>query len=94
MVRKLTQRPSARVRGVIFPFDPLRDVPFVISCVECDCDSPESYEEALVAGWTHITFAPFALAENFFGFCPQHRFTELELLAGKLQDEQPGKDAP
>ena len=93
-MRKLTQRPSVRERGVTFPFDPLRDMPFVISCVECDCDSPDSYDEAIVAGWTHITFAPFALAENFFCFCPEHRFTELELLAVKLQDEQPGKDAP
>jgi hypothetical protein len=49
-----------------------RDVPFSISCYECDCDSPESLEEALKAGWTKIQYTPDGLAENFLGFCPEH----------------------
>jgi len=65
---------------VTFPFDPLRDVPFSISCLECDCDSPDSYEEAIAAGWTEITYEPNGMMENFFGYCPEHRPPELDSL--------------
>src|SRR5262245_62123860 len=29
-----------------------RDVPFSISCYECDCDGPESLDQAIAEGWT------------------------------------------
>lgn len=48
------------------------DVPFSLSCVDCDCDSPDSLEEALAAGWTDIQYTPDGLAENFLGYCPEH----------------------
>ena len=48
------------------------DVPFSLSCVFCDCDSPDSLEEALAAGWTSIQYTPDGLAENFLGYCPEH----------------------
>ena len=73
-----------------FPFDPLRDVPFSISCLECDCDSPGSYEEAIAAGWTEITYEPNGMMENFFGYCPEHRQTELE----SPMNESPGNQPP
>jgi hypothetical protein len=47
------------------------DVPFTLSCYGCDCDSPDSYEEAIAAGWTDIQFTPDGLAENYLGFCPE-----------------------
>jgi hypothetical protein len=49
-----------------------RDVPFSISCYECDIDSPESLDQALAEGWTDIQYTPDGLAENFLGFCPEH----------------------
>lgn len=48
-----------------------RDVPFSISCYDCDIDSPDSLDEALAAGWTEIQYTPDGLAENFLGFCPE-----------------------
>jgi hypothetical protein len=53
------------------------DVPFSISCYECDCASPESMEQAIRDGWTEIQFTPDGLAENFLGYCPEHS-AELE----------------
>ena len=51
---------------------PLPDgVPFTLSCYGCDCDSPESYDEAVQAGWTLIQFTPDGLAENYLGLCPE-----------------------
>ena len=47
------------------------DVPFSLSCVDCDCDSPDTLEEALAAGWTDIQYTPDGLAENFLGYCPE-----------------------
>lgn len=77
-----------------FPFDPLRDVPFVIACVECDCDSPDSYEEAIVAGWTHIAYAPNGFSTNFYGYCPDHRLSELEFRQQPPIAELPGETSP
>ena len=47
------------------------DVPFTISCYECDNDGPDSYDDAVKAGWTKIQFTPEGLAENYLGLCPQ-----------------------
>lgn len=55
------------------PLDLPRDVPVSISCYECDCDSPDSMEEALAAGWTEIIFTPDGIIENYLGYCPEHR---------------------
>ncbi|MCY2963317.1 MAG: hypothetical protein NT069_06635 [Planctomycetota bacterium] len=55
------------------PLDLPRDVPFSISCYECDCDSPDSMEEAIAAGWTEIIFTPDGILENYLGYCPEHR---------------------
>lgn len=52
------------------------DVPFSLSCTECDCDSPDSYEEALSDGWTQITYYPEGFSENFLGVCPDCRREE------------------
>ena len=53
-----------------------RDVPFSLSCTECDGDSPESYEEAVRDGWTQITYYPEGFSENFLGLCPDCRREE------------------
>jgi hypothetical protein len=76
------------------PFDPLRDVPFVIACVECDCDSPDSYAEAIAAGWTQISYAPDGFSANFYGYCPEHRLTELELPPESSSNIRPGENPP
>lgn len=47
-------------------------IPFSLSCCSCDCDSPDSLEEALAAGWTEIQFDPGGLSWNFLGYCPDH----------------------
>ena len=60
-----------------FPFDPLRDVPVVIACIVCDCDSADSYEEAIKVGWTHTRDAPGALTAHFQRDCHEHRPGEL-----------------
>lgn len=51
-------------------------VPFSLSCRECDACGPESYQDALAEGWREIEFAPNAVAENFFGDCPEHADSE------------------
>ena len=48
------------------------NIPFSMSCTDCDEMGPASFEEAIRAGWTLIEFAPEAVAENFFGLCPEH----------------------
>lgn len=47
------------------------DVPFTLSCYACDCDSPQSYDEAVRSGWTLIQFTPDGLCENYLGLCPE-----------------------
>lgn len=47
------------------------DVPFTLSCYECDCESPHCYDEAVNAGWTLIQFTPEGLGENYLGLCPE-----------------------
>ena len=54
------------------------DVPFSVSCTDCDIDSPFSYDEALRDGWTGIEFFPQGIAENYLGLCPECRKREEE----------------
>ena len=53
-----------------------RDVPFTLSCFECDCDSPDSHEDALQQGWTMIRHYPEGASENFLGLCPACRHAQ------------------
>ncbi len=53
-----------------------RDVPFSLSCVECDVDSPDTYEDAVDDGWTQIVYYPQGCSENFLGLCPVCRREE------------------
>ncbi len=53
-----------------------QDVPFSLSCAECDVDSPDTYEDALDGGWTRIQYFPQGVAENFLGLCPVCRWYE------------------
>jgi len=46
-----------------------RDVAFTLSCVCCDADSPDTFEEAVQQGWTDIKYAPEGSSENFIGLC-------------------------
>jgi hypothetical protein len=69
-------------------------VPFVIACVVCDCESPDSYQEAVVAGWTHICYAPDAFSANFYGYCPAHRLSELERLPESSSHPRPRGNPP
>jgi hypothetical protein len=48
------------------------DVAFSLSCCDCDTPGPSSFEAAVQEGWTLIEFAPEAVAENYFGLCPEH----------------------
>ncbi|MCA9078013.1 MAG: hypothetical protein R3C02_26335 [Planctomycetaceae bacterium] len=52
------------------------DVPFTISCIECDMDSPETYDQAVADGWTQIQFYPQGSSENYLGICPVCRAEE------------------
>lgn len=58
---------------------PIRDdVPFSLSCTECDIDSPKSYEDAIEDGWTGIEYFPQGLMENYLGLCSDCRKREEE----------------
>ena len=52
------------------------DVPFTLSCDTCANEGPDSYDEAIDEGWTHVRYTPKGLSENFFGFCPQCQIEE------------------
>jgi len=76
-----------------------RDVPFTLSCTECDRDTPDTYEEAVRDGWTQIEYYPEGYSENFIGFCPDCRREEEELADQVNQtfadpDEQGGDACP
>ncbi|MBX3436987.1 MAG: hypothetical protein KF861_05820 [Planctomycetaceae bacterium] len=70
-------------------------VPFTLSCEECDAASPETYEEAVAAGWTEIVFFPQGSAENYLGLCPdcRRRFDEEAAAVRKGVEAQKGGDA-
>ena len=46
---------------------------FRLSCIECDIDSPVTFEEAIESGWTRMHPVPEGPAENFLGLCPDCR---------------------
>ena len=48
------------------------NVPFSLSCCECDADGPTTLEEARATGWTSIQPAPDLPMANFVGCCPEH----------------------
>jgi hypothetical protein len=73
-----------------------RDVPFSLSCTECDGDSPDNYEDAIRDGWTEIQYSPEGSSENFLGLCPDCRQKE-ERMQAQLRksftaDEQEGEN--
>lgn len=68
---------------MVNPSEIPKDVPFSISCYECDCDSPETLEQAIAEGWTNIRFTPDGFSENFLGFCPEHTTEETKELYGQ-----------
>jgi hypothetical protein len=47
------------------------EVPFTLSCAECNNEGPPSYGDALAAGWKRLIYTPAGLSENFLGVCPQ-----------------------
>ena len=49
------------------------DVPFTLSCFDCDADGPPEFEAAVAEGWRNIEYVPNALSSNFLGCCPEHR---------------------
>jgi len=53
-----------------------QDVPFTLSCIECDGDSPDTYKDAVRDGWTQIEYFPKGYSENFLGLCPGCRQEE------------------
>lgn len=49
-----------------------KDVPFTLTCAECDAGTGiESYEEAVAEGWAEITYAPDLPMANYVGLCPE-----------------------
>jgi hypothetical protein len=46
------------------------DVTFMLCCVDCGNESPETYPEALTLGWSSIQYVP---SGNFIGRCPNCR---------------------
>lgn len=51
----------------------LADGVFSLSCIDCDIDSPATYDDAIQSGWTRIRLVPESPAENFLGLCPECR---------------------
>jgi hypothetical protein len=61
------------------PADLPPDVPFSLTCEQCDAGMEiGSYEEAVAAGWTDIEYAPDYLMANFVGLCPGCGLAEQE----------------
>lgn len=59
------------------PHDWPADFPFSLTCESCDAGMEiGSYEEAVMAGWTDISYAPEQLMANFLGLCPECRRQE------------------
>jgi hypothetical protein len=52
--------------------DLMLGLPFSLACEACDRDSPESWCEAVVKGWTEICADSDGLSWNYIGLCPDH----------------------
>lgn len=49
-----------------------KDVPFTLTCAECDAGTGiGSHEQAVAEGWTEITYAPDLPMANYVGLCPE-----------------------
>jgi hypothetical protein len=46
------------------------DVPFSLSCIECQADGPESFSDATSKGWQAIQYVPNSHLTVFLGICP------------------------
>jgi hypothetical protein len=48
----------------------IQGVPFTLACVGCDGGQEiMSHEQAVLAGWTQITYDPTGLGWNYVGHC-------------------------
>ena len=71
IVRAACEFIRQRTRSVLN--DPNRipqDVPFSLTCGQCNNQGPDTHEEALSEGWTGIEYVPDLMSENFLGICP------------------------
>lgn len=51
-----------------------RDVPFTLTCIQCDAGTDiESFEHAMEQGWRLIEYTPDLPMANFLGVCPDCR---------------------
>ena len=46
------------------------DVPFTLTCSDCNNEGPDSEDEARNEGWRDISYEPTSVSENFLGVCP------------------------
>jgi hypothetical protein len=54
----------------------IKDVPFTLTCSECDAGMEiESHEHAVAEGWTDIDYRPDLPMANYVGLCPVCRET-------------------
>ncbi len=66
---------ETRVRDGEFierPADCPSEVPWSISCFQCDCDGPDSCIVAMLEGWTGIRLDLTGGGWNYLGHCPEH----------------------
>jgi hypothetical protein len=47
-----------------------QDVPFTLTCGNCNNEGPDSENEARHEGWQDISYVPTSLSEDFSGLCP------------------------
>ncbi len=47
-----------------------QDVPFSLTCCDCNNEGPDTYDEATAEGWSGIEYVPHLSSENFLGRCP------------------------
>ncbi len=46
------------------------DVPFTLTCCDCNNEGPDTHVEAVTEGWTDIEYVPNMTSETFLGVCP------------------------
>lgn len=65
--------------------------PFSLVCTDCDAGDPiTSYDQALVEGWTDITYYPELAMANYVGKCPDCAREEREEWLALYPDEESG----